>query len=378
MPTSWAWPPDSRCGSRRTRASSFEPGDRLAGPLDRLGDRQPEVHRPDRDLLEDRRRDARSLGVRVLEADDDPLGELVGRHPGGRRPVERQRAPEAAADRGRGEPRRDEAERRLAGLVRPDEPDDLAVVEAEVDLVEDLGRVPGVAVGGPGQLERHGTSRVMAGSGRCPSTLATIAPTRASRRTRAEGQLTRGVRDPPEEMPPAGPPERPHLQGEAPLLHLGQRRQDHRPDERQEAAQPRPDAALRVEPARPLGAGDDVRPLDHRRDRLERGQGDEREPRRQAAALEVEDEAARLRRQPEQADRGRDREQPDEGLAGEVDALGGGVERADREQDVGPGPGEDADEDDRDRDRQASAGPRSGRAGRRRRRRPRPAARPGR
>ena len=46
---------------------------------------------------------------------------------------------ERPADRRRRQARRDEAERRLAGLVRPDEPDDLAVVEPQVDVVEDLG-----------------------------------------------------------------------------------------------------------------------------------------------------------------------------------------------------------------------------------------------
>ena len=81
IPTSWACPPDSRCGSRSDEALELEAGDRLARPLDRLGDRQPEVHRPERDLLEHRRRDPGALGVRVLEADDDALGELVGRRP---------------------------------------------------------------------------------------------------------------------------------------------------------------------------------------------------------------------------------------------------------------------------------------------------------
>ena len=60
----------------------------------------------------------------------------VGR-PGHRLAVDRQRPGQRPADRRRREPRGDEAERRLAGLVRPDEPDDLAVGERQVDVVED-------------------------------------------------------------------------------------------------------------------------------------------------------------------------------------------------------------------------------------------------
>ena len=71
-------------------------------------------------------------------------------------------------------------------------------------------------------------------------------------------------------------------------------------------------------------------PLDERRHRLDRGHGDERDPRRDATPLEVEHERARVRGQDEQADRERDGEEADEGLRGEVDALGRGVERADR------------------------------------------------
>src|SRR6185369_4256125 len=168
----------------------------------------------------------------------------------------------------------------------------------------------------------------------------------------ADDELGPAVRDPPEELAPPGSPERSDLEGQAALLDLGQRRQDDRPDQRQHSPQAGADAALRVESAGPLGARDHRRPLDHRRDGLERRQGDEREPRREPASLEVEDEAARLGRQPEQADRGRDREQPDEGLAGEVHALSRRVEGPDREQDVRSGPGEDADEHDGDRDRQ--------------------------
>ena len=157
---------------------------------------------------------------------------------------------------------------------------------------------------------------------------------------RPDDELAGRVGDPPQELAPPGPPERPDLEREAPLLDLGQRRQDDRPDERQDAAQP---GAGRCPPCRGRGrAGrsrSTLRPLDHRRDGLERRERDEREPRRQAAPLEIEDEAPRLGRQPEEADRRRDREQPDERLGREVDALDRRVERADREQDVRRRPG---------------------------------------
>src|SRR5215208_5317297 len=80
---------------------------------------------------------------------------------------------------------------------------------------------------------------------------------------RPEDELAGRVRDPPQKLTPPWAPEGPNLEGEAPLLDLGQRRQDHRPDERQDTPQPGPDAALGVEAARSLSAGDDARALDH-------------------------------------------------------------------------------------------------------------------
>src|SRR4051812_18855108 len=80
----------------------------------------------------------------------------------------------------------------------------------------------------------------------------------------AQRELATAVGDPPQEVPAPGPTERPNLEGEAALLDLRQRRQDHGADERQDPAQPGPDAALRVEAAGTLGAGDDGGPLDHR------------------------------------------------------------------------------------------------------------------
>ncbi len=116
----------------------------------------------------------------------------------------------------------------------------------------------------------------------------------------------------------------------------------------------RPDAALGVEAARSLALADDRGPLDEGRDRLDRRDGDERDPRRHATPLEVEDERPRIGGQDEQPDRGRDGEQADEGLGREVDALDGRVERADHEEDGRAGPGEDADQD-RPRSRSAAS-----------------------
>ena len=149
-PTSCAWPPESRCGSRiderlQLQASRSPRGS--ARPSRATG--KSEVHRTDRDLLEDRGRDPRPLGVRVLEADHDALGELVRRQARRRRRRRASASLQAAPDRGRRKTRRDQAQRRLARLVRSDEPDDLAVVEA-------AGRSRG---GPPWRSRRSGRSR---------------------------------------------------------------------------------------------------------------------------------------------------------------------------------------------------------------------------
>ena len=264
------------------------------------------------------------------------------------------------ADRRGRQPGRDQAERRLARLVRPDQPDDLAVVEPQIDVVEDLVRVAGVAVRDPVQLQHR---RPQGSDAETRRTRAPMATSNRSEQREPDDELGPGVRHPPEQVALAGLAERPDLQGEAPLLDLGQGREDDRRRERQEAAEPGADAALGVEAAGPLGAGDDARPLDHRRHRLERRRGDEREPRRESPPLEIEDEAPRIRRQPEQPDRRRDREEPDERLGREVDAFDRRVERPDREEHVLAGPREHADEDDRDRDRQRQQERRSAPAG---------------
>ena len=216
---------------------------------------RPEVHRPERDLLEDaspRSADRcvfgfwkpRSRSARELVR---PCPAIGLRHRSSRPGARRRSTPGASA-------RRDEAQRRLAGVVRPDEPDDLAVGERSGRRPSsDDARIARVAVRDAAQLEHRPRSR---GSGRTPAE----AP--VSRRRRRPGRerpaatgRRRWAADPPgapEQVSPARPPERPRLEREAALLDLGQRGQDHRPRQRQDAAEAGAEAALGVEAARPL------------------------------------------------------------------------------------------------------------------------------
>ena len=151
-----------------------------------------------------------------------------------------------------------------------------------------------------------------------------------------------------------GRPNARDLEREAALLDLGQRRQDDRPDERQDPADPRPQAALRVEAARPLGAHwMTLGPLDHRRDRFDAWRGRRR---RTAARGRAVRGRARTR-----ADRvvspnspidveianSRTSVWPAKSTPSAVASNGPIVKRT-----VVAGPGEHADEHDRDRDRQ--------------------------
>ena len=131
-------------------------------------------------------------------------------------------------------------------------------------------RVAGVAVGDA----RRARASVRAGSGSVPVSRATIAATSASsedasgrrswpaavRASARGGAAGRAGRTP----GPRGP-------GSAPRPRSATTRITG-PTSGRTPAQPRADAALRVEAARPLGAGDHARPLDHRRHRLERRQ----------------------------------------------------------------------------------------------------------
>src|SRR5829696_1125010 len=156
----------------------------------------------------------------------------------------------------------------------------------------------------------------------------------------------------PQQVPLPRPAEGPRLEGEAALLDIGQRCEDHRPDERQDASEAGAEAALGVETTGPLALSDHRGPLDERRHRLDRRDGDEGGTRRHPAPLEIEHERSGVGGQDEQPDRGRDGEQPEHRLRGEVDTLDRRVERADLEDDRGPRSSEDADENDRDGDRQ--------------------------
>src|SRR4051794_10344457 len=148
-----------------------------------------------------------------------------------------------------------------------------------------------------------------------------------------EDTFPRGVAHRPEQVSLAGATERPGLERQAPFLDIGQRRKDHRTDQRDEAADPGTKAALGVEAAGPLALGDHGSTLDKVRYGLDRGDRDEREARGDPAPLGVEDERPRFGRQDEQTDRQRDGDETDDRLRGEVDALEGRVERSDHEQD---------------------------------------------
>ena len=262
--------------------------------------------------------------------------------------VERRRVSAPPIDAGR-EPRGDEAERRLARLVRPDEPDDLAVGERQVDVVEDGLRVAGVAVRDARQLEhrRSGQARERAGQPaddrrdeeQEEQPADDALPTRCRASPRAGGAR----------------PGRLNARASSARLRSSTSVSDDRMTGPTSGRTPRSRARTLPSVSRPrarwLSAITAARSTRAGTASIVATR-DEREPRREAAPLEVEDEGPRIGGQDEQPDRGRDREQPDERLGREVDALDGRVERADREEDGRAGPGEDADEDDRDRDRQ--------------------------
>ena len=120
-------PPDRRRGSRSARCSMSSVARASSDPDDRLACRQPEVHRAECDLLEDGAGHPGQLGRRVLEADRHARRELVEGPAGHGFAIDPESAAgQGTADRTRGEPRRDQAQRRLAGFVRADDPDDLA------------------------------------------------------------------------------------------------------------------------------------------------------------------------------------------------------------------------------------------------------------
>ena len=195
--------------------------------------------------------------------------------------VPRQRA----ADRAGASPDGDEAERRLAGLVRPDQPDDLAVGERGRRR-GGPPRVPGVAVETP-VSSSIGRLRDRRGRRRRAGAIAAIrrraATARATSWASSPASATAGG------VGPAG--RTPDLEGEAALLDLGQRGQDHRPGERQDAAERARTLPSVSRPRARWRAGDHAARSTIAGTASSVASGDEREPRRQAPPLEIEDEA---------------------------------------------------------------------------------------
>jgi len=116
-----------------------------------LADGQPEVARSDRDLLEDRRHRARQLGLGVLEQETAALRGLMGREVARLAAAETNRSLEPTTDESRRKARRDEAQRRLAGIVRPDDAEHATRPELEVDAVERHCATAGIGI--PDRLE---------------------------------------------------------------------------------------------------------------------------------------------------------------------------------------------------------------------------------
>ena len=101
-----------------------------------------------------------------------------GAQAGRRRAIEAQRSLQLAANRGGREAGGDEAERGLARVVGADQSNDLAVIEAQVDVVEHDSGVPRVPVALDRQLEhRQGIA------GKVPETRRAMATTRAANRS---------------------------------------------------------------------------------------------------------------------------------------------------------------------------------------------------
>ena len=239
-------------------------------------------------------------------------------------PSSRIAAADPATDRARRQAADDEAERRLAGLRATGDAQDLAVTEVEVDVEQRGLRLAGIPIADARQLDAHGSQ---------PARRATMSPTSATTSAHLATACAPRVRGPPQQRPAPRPSEATSLERHRALLDLGDRAEDHRSDDRQDAPDPAPDGALGVEASGALRRGDLARALDHGRHGLDRGIGHERHPRADAAPLEVDHEVRWPRRQVEQRHRAADRQDPRQDLEGEREALGGGGDRTDLEQD---------------------------------------------
>ena len=264
----------TRCSSRSRAIAS-----RVRATVSATG--RPEVHRPERDLLEDRRGDPGALGVRVLEADDDALGELVGRQ--ARRPA----SPSSVSVPLRSPPidagASPEATRQSVDLPAsfgPTSPTISPSSSRRSTSWRTVVRVAGVAV----RRRRVSSSIVRAGSGTAGD------PARRSpRRARAAAAPGRRAA-----RPLSGirhrrcrRPGRPNARTSRARLRSSTSVSDDRITGPTSGRTPRRRARTLPSVSRPRARwalAITLGPLDHRRHRLERREGDEREPRRQARA----------------------------------------------------------------------------------------------
>jgi hypothetical protein len=111
-------------------------GERRPYPCERCIHLQPKVHWPDGDLLEHRLGDPGELARRIREHDAHALRQRVDGQLVQRGAVNENLAGQLAAGRGGRQPGRDEAQRRLAGLVAPDDAHDLAILDAQADALD--------------------------------------------------------------------------------------------------------------------------------------------------------------------------------------------------------------------------------------------------
>ena len=146
MATSCCSPPDSRRGSRLARCAD---GDLVEGLVDAghdLGARQPEVGRPEGDLLVDGLGHHRELPGGSPNAQDDGSAEPVHGPVAHILAIDEQGTAQLAADDARRQPAQHQAERRQAGFCGTDDPHDAALGQRQRDVLETVCRGARVAV----------------------------------------------------------------------------------------------------------------------------------------------------------------------------------------------------------------------------------------
>ena len=247
--------------------------------------RQAEVHRPERDLLEDRRRDPGPLRVRVLEADDDALARARAVCRPGRRLAVDRRASRSAS-------------RRSTPARGP------TATRQSVDLPASFGPTsPTISPSssarsmswrtGLGVARRSGTRRPSArasaaqGSARERAGQPADDRPRPAQRAAAHAGDAAGRPSPGSARAGAAGPGRPNARTSSARLRSSTSVSDDRITGPTSGRTPRRRARTLPSVSRPRArwaACDHAGPLDHRRHGLERGERDEREPRREAAA----------------------------------------------------------------------------------------------